>query len=409
MKKLKIGVIGYGGRGHGITKHVLLQADDIEVIAVCDNYRDRVERAQKDVAEKYDFQPLGSTDFMQILDMRALDAVYVASSWETHIEVAIEALKKGLPVALEVGGAYTLESLWELVRTQERTQTPLMFMENCCFGKSELFATAMARSGVFGRIVYCHGCYGHYLCDEIAGGDQNRHYRLRNYLNRNCENYPTHELGPIAKLLNINRGNRMVSLTSVASCAAGMEEYINSHRAEYPELVGRHFRQGDIVNTQILCADGALISIRLDTTLPRSYSRELTVRGTLGMYEHDTAQIRLSTDPDIEIEESTAYYAKNLERIKEYQEKYLPSVWRSITEEEIKSGHGGMDVLQFRAFTEALRTGKEMPIDVYDAAAWMSITAISEQSVALGGAPQMLPDFTDGKWLTRKPLDVVEL
>ena len=52
---------------------------------------------------------------------------------------------------------------------------------------------------------------------------------------------------------------------------------------------------------------------------------------------------------------------------------------------------------------------KEMPIDVYDAAAWMAVTALSEQSIATGGMPQLIPDFTDGKWITREPRDVVEL
>ena len=64
---------------------------------------------------------------------------------------------------------------------------------------------------------------------EIAGSWQNPHYRLRNDLNRNCENHPTHELGPIAKILNVNRGNRMVSLVSVAYHVAGMEDYTAQH------------------------------------------------------------------------------------------------------------------------------------------------------------------------------------
>ncbi len=39
------------------------------------------------------------------------------------------------------------------------------------------------------------------------------------------------------------------------------------------------------------------------------------------------------------------------------------------------------------------------PIDVYDAAAWMAVTCLSEESVALGGAPVCFPDFTGGKWI----------
>jgi hypothetical protein len=68
-----------------------------------------------------------------------------------------------------------------------------------------------------------------------------------------------------------------------------------------------------------------------------------------------------------------------------------------------------MDYLEFKAFFKAILNGEEMPIDVYDMAAWMAITPLSEQSIAHGGMPQAIPDFTRGEWILRKPKDVVEL
>ena len=82
---------------------------------------------------------------------------------------------------------------------------------------------------------------------------------------------------------------------------------------------------------------------------------------------------------------------------------------RSVTEEEKKLGHGGMDYLEFKAFFGAILNDEEMPIDVYDAAAWMAITPLSEQSIALGGMPQAIPDFTRGAWLLRELRDVTPL
>ena len=323
------------------------------------------------------------------------------------MEIAVEALRRGIPTAMEVGGAYSIERLWDLVRAQEASGTPFMMMENCCFGKEELLATSLARNGLFGDVVHCHGCYGHYLAEEIAGGNINRHYRLRNYLTRNCENYPTHELGPIAKLLNINRGNQMVSLVSVASRAAGLKEYIREHAEQYPDLVGKEFRQGDIVNTIITCADGSTISLRLDTTLPRSYAREFTVRGTRGLYEQDTNSVFLLGDR--EYWETQQYYRDNIGNAARFEAEYLPAVWTHMTPEDLAAGHGGIDSIEFRAFVNALKEGKEMPIDVYDAAAWMSITALSAASISAGGAPQAIPDFTGGLWTVRPSRDVVEL
>ena len=403
---IKMGVIGYGLRGKSITEHVLLKMADVDIVAVCDEYEDRTQLAVDTVEKISGTRPFATIKHQDVLALDNLDCVYVATSWETHVEVAIEALNKGIPVALEVGGAYSLESLWALVRTQERTGTPFMFMENCCFAKDELLATALVRRGLFGEVVHCHGIYGHYLAEEIAGGDQKRHYRLRNYLTRNGENYPTHELGPIAKILNINRGNRMLSLVSVASRAAGMEEYIRLNADKYPELVGKKFRQGDIVNTIITCADGSTISLCLDTTLPRHYSREFTVRGTKGMYEQGNNYVHLLGDKE-DWNPSKHYleYGNNSEKY----EEYLPQVWKNITPEEISAGHGGMDAIEFRVFVDCLKNKKPMPIDVYDAASWMCITELSETSVAQGGMPQSIPDFTSGMWTRRQPLDVVEI
>ena len=407
MNRFRIGVIGYGCRGDSITRKVLLKMEDVEVAAVCDEYEDRTQSAIRAVEAAGGARPFGTCDYREILKMSDLDAVFVATAWESHVEIAIDALRAGIPVALEVGGAYTLESLWELVRAQEQTHTPLMFMENCCFGKSELFATALVRHGVLGKIVHASGCYGHYLCPEIAGGERNRHYRLRNYLRRNCENYPTHELGPIAKALNINRGNQMLSLVSVASGAFGMEEYLKSHAEEYPELVGQKFSQGDVVNTLITCADGSTIALRLDTTLPRHYAREFTLHGTRGIYEQNTNLLHLADGK--EEFNTLRYYTENINNAAALEAEHLPPVWREMTPERIRAGHGGMDSIEFRVFVDCLRQGKPLPIDVYDAAAWMSITALSAASVAAGGMPQSIPDFTSGKWVMRKPLDVVEL
>lgn len=406
MSKLKFGVIGLGKRGSSVTKETLAKLEDITLAAVCDRYKDRAEDMAQILEAQTGTRPLVFTDHHELLKLD-LDAVYVASSWDTHLEISIDAMRAGIAVAMEVGGAYNLDSLWNLVHTQEETGTPLMLMENCCFDKHELLATSMVRNGLLGEIVHGHGCYAHCLREEIAGGHINRHYRLDNYLNRNCENYPTHELGPIAKVLNINRGNRMLSLVSVSSKAVGMEAYIKDHAEKYPELVGKKFQQGDIVNTIITCADGSTISLRLDTTLPRFYAREFTLHGTKGIYEQNNHIVYLEGDP----EGGWAYdhMRKYHDNAQQYEERYLPPVWRDLSEDQLTAGHGGMDAIQWIEFIKALRNGDEMPIDVYDAAAWMAITTISEDSVAMGGAPQSIPDFTSGRWVTRKPKDVTEM
>lgn len=409
-KKVKIGVIGLGARGMSMLKSVILKFSELEVTALCDSYADRVEEAVKVANERNGITPFGTTDYREVLSRDDVEMVYIATSWDSHIEIAIASLKAGKATGLEVGGAYSIRELEELVSTEEATGTPFMFMENCCYNDDELFATAAARAGLFGTVVHCSGAYAHDLRNEIATGNINRHYRLLNYTLRNGDNYPTHDLGPIARLLNINRGNRMVSLVSVASKACGMTEYIKNHPElveKDPTLEGREFKQGDIINTIITCQNGETIHLKLDTTLPRSYSREFTVRGTKGLYSQETNT--LFVDGMKEYWDSVKFSRDYLDNATEYYEKYMPDVWLNMTEEAKKSGHGGMDGIMFGEFVRAYKEGSEMPIDVYDCASWMCITALSEQSIAMGGAPQAIPDFTNGKWIKRAPKDVFEL
>lgn len=395
---IKVGLIGLGGRGQGLLKYVILLHKEIEIVAVCDLYEDRRKAAADLIKEERGNEPFSTADYREILAMEEVDAVIIMASWSSHIGPAIQAMRAGKYVACEVGGAYSVEECWELVRTYEETGVPCMLMENCCYGREELMVLNMVKQGLFGEVVHCQGGYRHDLRSEIAFGEENRHYRLKNYMNRNCENYPTHELGPIAKVLNINRGNRMLSLTSVASKAAGLHEYILEKRGADDKLANVKFAQGDVVTTIIKCAHGETITLTLDTTLPRFYSRAFHVQGTKGMYMEDNRSLYLESEHS-EYEWSWQEHWNNVEQ---YFEKYDHPIWKKYIEDGLVGGHGGMDGLVFDAFFEAVQKNTQTPIDVYDMAAWMSITPLSEMSIANGGAPVAIPDFTNGRWINRE-------
>lgn len=399
----KIAVVGFGHRGVDLLEHAILPACQdhcVEVKAVFDTYADRTEEAVKVVQKVTGKTPVAAGSYQQILEDPEIAAVIITASWEVHVDLAVAAMYAGKDVAVEVGGAYALEDCWKLVEAYEQTGKHCMMLENCCYGEKELFVMNMVRQGVFGEIVHCSGGYQHDLREEISGGKENRHYRLRNYINRNCENYPTHELGPIAKLLDINNGNRMVSLTSTASCAKGLHEYVVREQGADAPLAQVEFAQGDIVTTVIRCAKGQTIVLTLDTTLPRAYSRGFTVRGTKGSYFEDTNMVFLDG-----VHNPYDFKAHEIwDNAKEYKAQYAHPLWKDY---DPKGGHGGMDYLVVSAFFEALTAGVRPPIDTYDTAAYMAITPLSEQSILTGSAPVMIPDFTRGKWYQRK--DVAEL
>ena len=403
MENLKVGFLGMGCRGVGLLDNVLGQFPDVDVTAVCDSYSDRTAAAAEKVSLARGNQPAQYTDYNRLLADPNVDIVIISAAWEAHVPMAVAAMEAGKITALEVGGAYSVEDCWKLVDTWERTKTPFMFLENCCYGQEELLATAMVRRGMLGEVVYCHGAYAHDLRDEICGGQANRHYRLRNYLSRNCDNYPTHNLGPIARLLNINRGNRMLKLVSMASKSRGLSAYVRD-KEEFSFLRDKHFAQGDVVQTMITCADGSLITLKLDTSLPRAYSREFTVSGTAGLFSCPE-RVVLTDEKGFDHNREMKAFRDTMDEFMDLQ----PKIWQEVTPEALRAGHGGMDTLMLRSFFDAVRENRPMPIDVYDAASWMVITALSEASIAMGGQSMEIPDFTGGQWLLRQAEDVTDL
>ncbi|HAZ20614.1 MAG TPA: glycosyl hydrolase, partial [Clostridiales bacterium] len=76
--------------------------------------------------------PKVTTNYKEIMQDDTIDAVLCFTAWESHVPICIDAMKAGKYVATEVGGACSLDSLWQLVKTREETGVPCMMLENCC-------------------------------------------------------------------------------------------------------------------------------------------------------------------------------------------------------------------------------------------------------------------------------------
>ncbi len=402
-EKVRIGYIGLGRRGFGMFKNNIVKMKDVDILWICDFDEQKLERAQECLKEEGRPIARATTDYKKLLADPDVDAVLVMTGWDTHIECAIASLKAGKYTAMEVGGAYDISECFALVDAYEQNQAPLMMLENCCYGRKELMALRMAREGLFGELVHASGGYMHYLneCELFGnlyeGKTDTEHYRQYNYLNRNCENYPTHEFGPIAKVLRINRGNRVLTVSSFASKAVGLKDFSSRHLPDGYPLKGADFNQGDIVTTVLTCAGGQTVVLTLDTTVPRPYySRNFTIRGTRGCC----------------IEEgngSATFYLEGMKEgvmgnEKEFYEKYDHPLQAENSNLEQNEGHAeNIDWLVLRGFIEAVKAGTDTPIDAYDTATWLAITPLSAASIAKGGASVEMPDFTRGRWFNREP------
>ena len=403
IERLKVGIVGLGQRGRGLLTNIL-NLKEVVVTALCDKFEDRRDAEYKRVVENGDPAPQKFEDYNDLIKS-GVQVVIVSTSWSVHVEVALASMKAGIPVAIEVGGTHYIDDCWKLVDCYEQTKTPFFFLENCCYNKDEALVTSLVRNGVLGDISFCQGYYCHDLREEIAGGIDTHHYRLKEYMENNCENYPTHELGPIAKILNITSGNRFTKLVSMSSKAQGMKHYIANNPKYSERLKDAEFKQGDVTTTMIECENGETIFLKLDTTLPRLYERGLTVSATKGFYCQTTQSVILD---DGEFNHECDPYKKAFFSAEKYSE-YLPDAWRTITKEQIDAGHGGMDYVMLKHFFKCVIEKRPMPIDVYDAVTWMSVTALSEQSIAQGSMPVECPDFTRGQYKTRKTVDVLDL
>lgn len=401
---IKMGLIGLGARAETLLVS-LFAIPDVEVVAVCDISSNAVEKIKGIYDKSGRRPPAVYSDYKELLKYNVLDAVMISTSWNSHLPIATAALKTGIYAAFEVGGASSIEELWQLVQASEQTGSPCMVLENCCYGRNELMILNMVRQGLFGELIHCAGGYEHEIRGGIALGVEHRFERALHNRYRNGDLYPTHQLGPIAKILGINRGNRFMSLTSTASKSRAQGLYAQAHYGRGTPYGDMVFNKGDVVTTVIKCAGGETITLTHSVSLPRPYSRDSRVQGTKGLWFEDANGIYIDgVSPTIdEIDPAgNPYTTHRWDPVESFYDQYDHPLWRDYQHNTI-GGHGGMDWLAIQAFLDAVRHKTTTPIDVYDCAAWMSVTCLSEQSVALGSMPVAFPDFTNGKWINREP------
>ena len=160
MKNYKIAIIGLGNRSVGLY-NALKHREYVDIVAVCDVYEDRCEDMAKRIEGDGRHRPLTFTDYKKCIDEAEPDMVVISTSWLPHIEICIYAMERGVIAASEVGGAYSIESLWQLVRCAEHTGTPVTMLENACYHRIKLLALNMKRQGLLGEMVHCEGAYRH--------------------------------------------------------------------------------------------------------------------------------------------------------------------------------------------------------------------------------------------------------
>ncbi|SDE84615.1 hypothetical protein SAMN05421636_10824 [Pricia antarctica] len=258
----------------------------------------------------------------------------------------------------------------------------------------------MARQGFFGEIIHCEGAYIH---DLLEGNFSKEKYydmwRLKENIGRNGNLYPTHGLGPICQIMDINRGDQMDYLVSMSSDDFMMGEMAKKLAVGddfYRPFADKTFR-GNINTTTIRTHKGRTIMLQHDVTSPRVYSRIHLVSGTKGMARKYPEPARIAKGHE--------WCAP--EEFKSLEEKYTPEIIKKLGEMAKQiGGHGGMDFLMDWRLSDCLRNGLPVDMDVYDTALWSAIAPLSEKSVSNRSNSLDVPDFTDGAWKSNKPMNI---
>ena len=415
-EKLHLALIGVGLRG---TNHLtnLLQRDDVAIVAICDIDSKRIELCLDLIKKSSQPAPKifgkDTLDYKNLLEDNSIDAVIISTPWLWHARMAKDAMIAGKYTGLEVSAANTLEECWDLVNTFEQTGTHLMILENVNYRRDVLAVLNMVKQNVFGELVHFRCGYQHDLrfvkfndgksaygkgVEFGEKGISESAWRTQHSLLRNADVYPTHGVGPIAAMCDINRGNRFLSITSNASKAVGLHDYIVKNAGEDHANAKLKFKQGDVISSIIETANGETIIVTHDCNLPRPYSLGFRVQGSNGLWEVDGDRIYIEG----------ASKAHQWDKADAWLKKYDHPLWKKYGEKAMGKGHGGMDFFVVNAFVESAKKNIAPPMDVYDAAAWSAITPLSELSIENNGEPQDFPDFTRGNWIKRKPYNWIK-
>jgi len=403
LETVRVGFIGLGSRGPGHVSDMSL-IEGVDIKALCDIVPAEVEKTQKRI-ESAGFNPaLYSSDaeaWKKLCDRDDIDLIYICTPWDLHTPMAVYAMEHGKHVAIEVPAAINMDECWQLVETSEKTRKHCQMMENCCYDFFELLTLNMARQGFFGDIVHCEGAYIHNLLrsNYNKNGYWNM-WRLKENANRRGNLYPTHGLGPICQVMNINRGDKMDFLVSVMS-----KDFMMNERARnlattddfYKQYVDKPYR-GNMTTTTIQTNKGRTIMVQHDVTSPNVYSRIHKISGTKG------AALKYPLPAKISVGDRWV----SDEELKSLEKEYTPAIVRKVGEMAKKvGGHGGMDFLENWRLIDCLRNGLPLDQDVYDAALWSSIAPLSEWSVAHKSNPVNVPDFTRGSWKVNTPVNLL--
>lgn len=363
---IKIGIAG----ARGISGMIGYKAmgEDVRVEAICDLSEDvlREQSAKHNIPHTYRvFEDMLESD---------IDAVVIATPMQCHVPQAIAALAAGKHVMSEVTAGVTMDELYWLTESVEKSGKIYMFAENYCYTPENQLIRELALKGFFGDIYYAGGEYLHKLeTANLFTKSGKPTWRQHWQLGKRGAFYPTHSLGPVMQCLPNER------IAEITTFSPGT-------RHNMPD-----FRQDDGTVTMCVTESGKLIEIKVDCLSPRPHKMDYyTLQGTKGIYE---AKRGFGDEDKIAIDaEKNPNGHHDWVSIWEYSE-HLPERYKNASPEEKAAGHNGGDFFIIKDFIDAIKTGIQPDLNVYKACEWTAVGLLSELSVTNNSKTMKMPVF----------------
>ncbi|MFF0372598.1 Gfo/Idh/MocA family protein [Micromonospora sp. NPDC005087] len=394
---VRVGIVGLGMRGGGMLGRFLNTAG-VRVTALSDINATKVAEGAAEVRAAGQPDPaqyVGEKSFERLAARDDVDFIYTATPWEYHHLICITGMENGKHVGTELPLAMSLDDLWDVVRTSERTRRHAFIFHNRSYGLDQMRMLRFVEAGRLGKLLYGSGGYMHDLRElNFSDDHEPAGWRRRWHTRMNTNLYPVHGLAPISNAMKINRGDRYDWLMAVASPEAGYSEYRAANMPPgHPSWKDKYIC-GDTNMCFIQTVQGRFIRSEHDVSSPHPYSRANTLQGSKGKLTEDDRQTAFADRWHVYVEPEDSNHRWRL--FSEYGAEYDHWLWKSGVS-------NNADQLVVYRTMQCLRLGLPPDIDVYDSATWTSPIPLSEESVKRGSRPVKVPDFTRGHWREDRP------
>lgn len=343
--QIRLGVVGFGGRGRSLLKLATQCFSEVAAVAVCDSNEANLGLAEKDYPDIALF-----SGFDQMLDSAKLDALLVETPATHHAEFCSKALTRNIHVMSDVPATATMAEAHELWRVQQASRALYMLGANPnMYGFADA-AVELVEQGRLGKPYYMEAEYIHDIRHLFESTPWRKTYESIRY----C----THSLGPLLRL--IDEDLEWVSCFDTGS-------HINQQEGQHDAMVAIFKSRSNVV-------------VRLLTSFVNNYpacSHAYRIYGTKGYFERR---------PECEGAgpARTLYYS-----IEDHEKKALHEISVAEAPKESKGkppgGHGGADYALLHRFLKAIKEGSTSPISLREALRMTLPGIAAAESARAGG------------------------